>query len=505
MKSLIKIVAILFILISLTSAQNYNDLQNRLRQLDTKLRLIKTLALKYHNQQAHDLINLAYYDYNIALNRLMEYKADPSKKYKLVQAAYWLSQANKRADQAARLVLFKPAAKAKAELDKLIRKAEILVHQYNNDEARYLLNRARAFQLKAYQAYKSGRFIQSQEYHRIAIYFANKTIELAEGGLPGKSQKVKYEEQLKNIEILYNDVSSESSNNSDFSNLLQKAKSFIDKSKNHYEKGQFKQALIQLQISERLLYRAVDVSQNTMEGKEENVKSNLNSLKRYIAGIEKSLFEDNSGYSNPLLKKAKQFCKGAERDIEKGNYTIAQNKIVLAQRMATRALRTAGSQDKTIYENVLERINEVERLILLQKQKINISGNETVEYIHKEAEHLLSKARSDYESGNRLSAFRKLQLAFRLVNRADFLLGESKIVRDTKKEIAGQIIRQNSILNKMQQSKNKNERIETTVPLLLQMLSKAESNLQQGHLGIAAELVDLVQSQINALLKDAVN
>ncbi|MCD4693544.1 MAG: hypothetical protein K8R79_11560, partial [Calditrichales bacterium] len=180
MKYLIKISVILLVLISLSSAQDYNDLQTRLQQFDTKLRTIKTLAIKYNNQLALYKIDLAYVEYNIALNRLSEYIADPSKKYKLVQAAFRLSQANKLADQAARLVLFKPAAKAKAELDKLIRKAEILVHQYNNDEARYLLNRARAFQLKAYQAYKSGRFIQSQEYHRIAIYFANKTIELAE-------------------------------------------------------------------------------------------------------------------------------------------------------------------------------------------------------------------------------------------------------------------------------------------------------------------------------------
>ena len=52
----------------------------------------------------------------------------------------------------------------------------------------------------------------------------------------------------------------------------------IKQAREKYEQGDEKQALIYLQMSERLLHRAVDLGQDTDRGVQESIRNNLISL-----------------------------------------------------------------------------------------------------------------------------------------------------------------------------------------------------------------------------------
>lgn len=110
-------------------------------------------------------------------------------------------------------------------------------------------------------------------------------------------------------------------NYSDLDDLLKKSRAVIDKSKNLYDQGSVSQALVQLQISERLLHHAMDISQRTGNNRIGDYKSNLYSLRRYIESVESGLSENTQARAEEFLREARQFSRGADIALNSGDYT----------------------------------------------------------------------------------------------------------------------------------------------------------------------------------------
>lgn len=490
-----KIILLILLMFSWASAQFSNGLENKLKQLNNRLIKVERLATKYNNQKAVNIIIKARDNYEKAKEFL--------KGRKIFRARQKFAESLKLVNLAEKILLFKPAARLSGELDRLLHRAELVVQKSNNTEARYMLTKANAYRQRAHQDYESGRYIRGQEYYRIAVYFANKSINLSRAVQRGANGAADFETQFRNIENFFNDIYQSIQDNSEAKTLLSKARTFLRKSKDFYEKGELQQAFLQLQMGERLLYRAIDLSQNTVSGRKESINANLNSLRLYIDGIEASLVGIDNNRAVNLLNKAKTYYRGAEKDFQQNNFKAAQNKIFLAQRMATSAMQFASPQQDVDQERVSQRIDEIESLLRLQKDNIDFDNNETLRYFHQEAGDLIQGARLALSQGNTMKAFRRLQLAIRLLNRIESLRNNTETEYADKDQLIQWNNRLHALLDRLKEKNN--QQIQTMVPVLEQLQAKVEENLNNNRLAIAGEILNILQNQVNLLLKEAVN
>jgi len=495
MKSFIKIIILGLLLSSFVYSQSEEEIRRNLQQLAIKIHTVEALAQKYNHRQASDLVKEARRHFDEAMDLLRQ------RPPRINHAKMSFYKAKKFVDWAARLLLDKPAIRAKNELDKLMRRAEQAVHQNYSDQARYMLNKARAFQAKAGQAYRSDRFFSAQEYYRISKYFANRSIQIAEGKISASTPFNRFEEALKNLESLYKDVAASPMNN-ELEKLLQKVRSFFKKARASFNNGNLVQAFSYLQISERLLYRAIDMNESTESGQKENLRSNLISLKLYINEIEKNIGDGNNNIEKKLLRKSNQFYLAAERDFESGDLKNARLKIVLSQRMANKALQYTSNSGGPDDQQVAERIEEVTRLLQLQKQKLGSDMDEISTFMLSQAEELIVQAKEDFEQDRIWSAFQKTQLALRFINRVDYLSETEKKQVSSEDELRNKYNRLLSIATTLQD--NSNQKIPTSLPVIIEILKKAEHKINSGRYYIAAELLLLAENQLNRLMKIAV-
>ncbi len=490
-----KIILLTLAMFSWAGAQQMDGLENKLEQLNNRIIKVERLAEKYNNQNAINIINQARDNYENAKEFL--------KNRKIFRARQKFAEALKLINRAEKILLFKPAARLSGELDQLMHRAELVVQKSNNTDARYMLTKANAYRQRAHQAYDGGRYIRGQEFYRIAVYFANKAINLTRTTQKGAGGEVDFETQFRNIENFFDDINQSIHDDSEAKTLVSKAQIFLRKSKDLYEKGELQQAFLQLQMCERLLYRAIDLSQNTATGRKESIHANLNSLRLYIDGIESNLAGVNNNRAVNLLNKAITYYRGAKNDFQQNDFKAAQNKIFLAQRMATSAMQFASPQPDVDQERISRRIGEIENLIRLQKENINIADNETLQYFQKETENLIRSARLALSQGNTMIAFRRLQLTIRLVNRIESL----RNITETAYKDRDQLIQWNNRLDALLErlKEKNNQQIQTMVPVLEELQAKAEENLNNNKLAVAGEILNILQNQVNVLLKEAVN
>jgi len=496
MKNLIKISLILLILASAAWPQSDSGLKRNLQNLKRKLDNLERLAVKYRADNVLLLVQKA--------------------KLELTGAVYQYNQGNfrkalelyrnavKDADRAAKLLLIRPLAAAKNEFDRLIQRAERAVQGSEKAEARHMLVRARSFHTKAVRAYNNTQFVQAQEFQRIATYFANKAIILADVEVSGSGRKSDYNEQLENLKRLYKNITSSNTSNPNITRLIEKAFSYFQASKYLFEQGDEQQALFRLQIGERLLYRALDLQQTSSEGRNERLRLNIASLRNYIDGVERTLNDSQKNGGTRMLRKARQFYQSALRDYESGNFVDAQSKISLSQRMATRALQAVSSEPETDLDLIRDKIKEIEQIIKLQRQKLT-AENPLVNILHEQAETLLKNAKTAVEGNRGRQAFWMVRFVFRIVNRAEFILKNSGAEQIDNNKLQQDLSRLRQTLLTLEQNDNLNKPIKIQVNFLNNLIQKAEKSINENNLYAAAELVKLAQQHLNFLLKEALN
>ncbi len=490
--NILKIALVILTLVSFSEAQSLAELKNLLERLDRKIKTVEQLAVRYQNDKAIELVKQARKNFREAISYLQQGKFNRAK------MAYVRSL--KQAEWAAQIVLYKPAARANQKLNELMRRAERAVNLSGNEDARYMLNKARAFQRKAELAFKQEKYIESQQYYRLSTYFANKVLDMvAIGKRP--AVPTDFEQYYKSLMSLYKSIPHYEGNR-EYEGILRKVRSFMDKARELYEKEDTRQAFMYLQICERMLHRAVDLSQSTTAGRKEQIRANLESLQRYVNGIEQTLGQAENKNAERLLKKANQYLRGAMRDFEKGDYVSAQNKTMLIQRMASKALKYTTTDGSGTSANIRlnARIEEAEKLLQLRREQLGEDRSGSAEYLLDQASKLIEGSRIAYENGKTNESFKKLQLALRLMNQSkslakagsvydpDNLLKRYNRLSDTLTSLEDQTDIQN----------------DSAVAVLRRLLNKAKENLDSGNLLIAAHLISIVENQMDFILKDAI-
>jgi len=497
MKRLFTIILFALFWVSSATAQDadFGQLSRDLRELEERIAQIKMLAQRYQNERAIELINRSQIESAMARN-FMEMR-------RLREARLRFVEAKKLMEQAARLILFKPAANLQNDLDRLIQEAEMAVHRSGNEESRFMLNRARAFQSDGSEAFGMSDYLKGQEFYRIAMFYARKAIELSTDSDKRLNRRDYFEEQLRNVEGLLNDALLKRKENDDLNELIEKAAAFIQKSRDFYNLNQLQRAFAQLQIAERLLFRAIDLSQASREGEKESIQNNLFSLQRYLIGIELSLQDDADSNAKGLLQKANQLYRDAQNDLENNRLHEARRNMLLSQRLATRTLRLINPSGDTAYNRVNERIQEISTIIQLQKQNPASRDNPVISFLHKEAENLLLQAEKEFEKDNGMQSFQLVRLALNLVNRADQLLRLEKQEHKSSADLQAWIQDLYSKLSRIAENPQSTEQIKIRAGLLINMLNRIQVDANKTNLALQEEILDLVQNQLNSLLRSS--
>jgi len=475
-------------------AQSGAQIKRNIEQLKHKLENIERLAVKYKADNVLVLVQKAKLELTGAANH---YKQGNYRK-----AIELYRNARRDTNLAAKMLLFKPLSAARKDFDRLIQRAERAAQGSDKTEARHMLIRARTFQTKAVRAYNSSLYLQGQEFQRIAVYFANKAIELA--GASSDGRRSGYDDQLENLRRLYTNITSSNINNPNITRLADKAFSYFSAAKRFHEQGNDEQALFRLHAAERMLYRALDLQQTSSEGRKEQVRLNIVSLKNYIDGVERTINESQQSSGLVLLRKARRFYRAARRDYDNGNLAAARNKISLAQRMATRALQSMSSEPEADIDLIRDKIREIKHLIQLQKQK-PAAQNPPVNILHDKAEKLLNRAETALEKGRGRRAFWMVRLTFRIVNRAEFILKNSSAAAVDKDRLQEDLAQLRKAYQTLERKENLNARIKVQADFLKDLIADAEQFMNQGRLQNAAELVRLAQGHLNYLLKEALD
>ncbi len=494
MKYSAKIFFLLILLFSLSQAQSFFAFNQAADKLGSRIEYLRQTADRYRVKRANEYLNQA----NNKLDEARSFVRQIPPRINNAWAAY--REASRLADLAAKALLVKPALQAGAEMDRLLLQAEALVQNSNNAEARYMLTRARSFRFKSETAFRNSRFVKAREYYRIALFFVNKSIKLTRGtarNISGQS----YQQLLEDITNLYNDLSTAAASDVTLNKLLQKAQNALNLARQAYELGNRRQALLHLQICERLLYRVADLNQQSGQGRVERLGSNLSSLEHYLSGIETDLQAGSSRQSLRLLRKAEEFLKAARRDFENGAYKKAESKIALAQRMAAKALRLSSQEIPASGVEIDRRIAEIRHLISLQKEKAASGYEELIRLFHQQAQRLLDSAEKDFQSGKIKISFQKTKTALHLVNRLESVLSAKQVYKQTAPRLLERLQQMEHSLQILEQNTNASPGSAVLLPLLRELSAKVRIAIDSGKLLMAQEILDFMQGRINNLMK----
>ncbi len=498
MKIQTKILLVLFLLIGTGFGQDLALLNRAIQKLEVKISSLRQAAIRYNAGQAEEYLNQAL----IELDKTRQIVQQQP--WRLLEA--WASYRKSKAyvNLASKILIIKPALRIGTEMDKLLLRAETEVGRTNIAEARYMLTRARSFRLESVRAFKAQRYLKAQEFNRIAVYFANKAIEIAQGNIARPNLREQYSRVRDNLNRLFQDIQTSEIENTSLKTLFDKARLSLEKAQAAYENGQNQRAIQHLQIAERLLYRAADLQQQTAMGQSERILSNLNSLEQYILGIENDLPQDAAQSNQRLLKKARQFLQSAWRDYEQKAFRQAESKIALAQRMATKALIIAPREWVDDNYRLEQRISEIRHLISLQESQPGAAENTLTTSLHQQIKKILEQAELDIEKSHPRLAYRKLSIALRLVNRVEALLSAPSIENLSRNQLLERYSQlEISVTNLSEQHKD-NSQIQAVIPILNQLLKRSAQAIEKDQLPVAEELLNFVQRQLQNLLKEVV-
>ncbi len=473
--------------------------------LGRKIEQISILVERYKNDRAANLIKKAKNEFSTATNLLEQWFALPRSTRlrnteKLATARVHYNLSNKLADQAARLLLFKPTANLKTELERLIHRAESAAHDgSDNSELRYFLNKARAFHREALNAFSHDQYLKGHEFLRIAVYFAEKTISLAQSGQQNGTRLQKFEEQNKNIQILLNEALRFSTENDVIKELQQNAQNYLKRAKQAYNNGKLKRAYSQLRIAERLAYRIIDLAGNKNNSLEEKVKEDYQSLGRYLSSVRSEL--ESSGQRSKLLDKADQLYTKAGHYISSAQYQKAATNLKLSQRMGLRAFKKTSSSSRPDVESLQSRLNEVQHLLQLQEGVLSSQKNDANNLLYGQADKFFNDAKRAYSQQSYAQTAYLLNLSLRILNRNEKVL-KQKPQNISSQKIEKDLLRIERVFSRLNTNPSLDAKNKIKLNYLAELLEKARREFDTKNYIVSAELLFIIQQQISTMLNN---
>ncbi len=493
-KTILVILATLFFVAAGFAQQqdSRERIQRTFRLLERKIEQVRQMAQRYQNDVALSLLNEAESGLQRAKDLLRE---EPPRFF---QARQQLMQANALADRAARLVLLKPAANLKNELEQLIQRLEQLSGRSDNSDLFYFLNKARAFKQQAEQAFERGEYLRGHELMRVARHFADKGISLFSDARGNSPQR--FEQYFSGLTTLYGRAESLVEENDQASELLQEAGQYLQQARNLYGGNQQRQALSMMRIAERLLYRVIDMAQNEGMGGRERLENNLQSLQRYVRSLSDDVGED--GQPRQLLTKSEQLLQKAENSLRDGDLTQARLNLDLAQKVAQKAFRLNQDDRSVADDSALNaQLNDIERFLTLQKNQLQQLSDAQLDMLHEQAGHFFRNAQQAVSGGNPRRASIMINLSLQTLNHVEKMRKIQKPQKPDQQSVENELSRLETIVSRLSQNNELDEMQQARLESAGEMLAQAREESRKGNWSLVQELNRLVRDQIERIVR----
>jgi hypothetical protein len=475
-----------------------DGLRRNIVALKIKIENIKELAIRYNNQSALTAINDAEADFNAANDLLNRWFGGERRNGFLDQARAKYQSSNRKADYASSLILQIPTDNMRTELEQLIQEAEIIAHNNNSQEIRYYLNKARAYNRKASSAFAENQFFRGHEYLKVGIYFANKVIEAGNSGQSFNSREKRFDDLVNNIRNMLNKAASITNDDPVLRDLYESAREYFNKALAENNQGNVGKAFSNLQISEKFLNRLFDLAENDKESGED-LRNEYQSLGIYLNSVRREVH--NSNQTSNILQKAEDLYNEAGKNIETGDLQKASQNMRLSQRMALKAFKSISVQSNN-FDDIQNRLNEVNHLLQLQGEKVRQSENKSVKGLYNQALKLFNQAQTDYTSGRNNQVLYSLNLCLRILSRNEKLIGDTTPgASTTYAEVNADLLNTQQLVIRLQQNPaltgDQVKKIETLVDLL----EDARKELLENNIAAANQIISIVKNQLSNSLR----
>jgi len=508
MKIWIFLIITLILGLNLLTAQNRNYSQgaDRLWQnilkLKVKIEKIKDLAERYNNEKALQTILDAEQDFNQAISLLNQWLGGDHKRSLLDEAKIKYQSASRKTDLASSLILQIPVENLRTVLEQLLQKIESIAHNNNSQEVKYYLNKARAFSRKANNVFAQNQYLKGHEFLKVGIYFANKVIEMAGSDQPRNNKKRRFEDRKNNIQIMINKAANIINDDPILNDLKNSTQEYYEKALSENEQGKTEKAFANLQIAEKFLNRLFDLAEKDNTNSDVDLKREYQSLGIYLNSVKVEL--EKSNQKSKIFEKAEGLYVDAGKNLQEGNLKKAALNMRLVQRMALKVFKQiSASSQKGNFDDLQNRINEVENLLRFQEEKVDKSNNKSVNGLYLQAEKHFSQAQTAYSNGRNNQAFYLLGLCLRILNRNEQLLDTTVGRKDLSLDnIQSDLLSTEQLIGRLEinpdLSKNQIKKIE----ILKNLISDAKEELQKKNLLAAQQILIIVKNQLSNTLKD---
>lgn len=252
--------------------------------------------------------------------------------------------------------------KFKEQLDRKIQEAEQVVARQTNSEAQELLNRARYFRQRAFQAAQANQPDLAMKNYFLAIFFADNAIRTATGIYPQQNKNLdRYFENTNAMLMHARDLVSRSSQ-SQAHTLLDKAEREYRKAYRLYDDNRPRQAFVQLQIVNRLIYRILDLLEKTPESQRERLAEDIRLLESNLVSLDSRVKGVNSPDVQRLYQRITFLLTEARDKYQAGNYPAARQRLGIARRLFLQLHRRLNRNNLTPEEEIRNQLHTAQTM-----------------------------------------------------------------------------------------------------------------------------------------------
>jgi len=493
MKKIITLL-ILLVVVSVSFAQPFRDARQALARLDKRLKFAQDLLQTFPDNRARDLLKRAIQERDRAA------AAISARRYREAQRC--VIRANKFLDAALKIILAGPLNRQKERLDALIRQAENVVAGSGNRRAEELLRKAKHNRLLAIKNFQEKRFDKAMEFYRIAIFLAERSIELVEGrSRTIEEQYAKEEERFKELLERARTLVQEAGTR-ESQRLIHQAMEQAQRSRQAALRGDLRLALEFYYRATRLLIRAIDLAEGRPVGARRTVEEEMEHLRDLTLSVRDRIESGENPRAKLLLGKAMTLERKARSAFDKGRYREALQQTRIAKDLIRQAVKLMEMEKVPLKERVEEELVKLKDEIYYLSSQAEESRDPEVKEILRQAEACLKDAEVALTQEKPRLALERIWIASRLSSRAANLL-EGKESRLSAEKVKERIVRLNKAIVEIRPKveKSENELARELFSYALKMKINAESSLEKGQINLATEQIKVAEKILIKSLK----
>jgi hypothetical protein len=343
--------------------------------------------------------------------------------------------------------------KFRERLDLKIQQAEGIVQTQQNPEALHMLNRAKFFRQRAYLAFRGDQSYNALEYYRLALFFAEKSIQLA---TVGSDQSVSDSQNLlSETEMLLERASQvvEDSQNPQLRNMVEKANLEMQEVRRlHINDRNDKTTHRKLLALQRSLYRIIDLAENVPQKEDERLRLDFETLQFSVQSLQSDLQNVDSPVTNRLYLRLSNLINTIDGHIRDGNLVLARQQILTANRLVLNIYRLISAQSVSSSDELKVQIDRAKQNYdELQSTATDASFSpELLRIIKTNLDH----AEKANGKGNHLAASFYLKMANRLILKFNRMRLVDSLGKLEGKSVEADLQRLDGLLNRIELNEN---------------------------------------------------